>query len=176
VAKKKENGPRKRRTRGHVIADLAVNHVQRYVLRYGFTMEHIRNDYGLDIAMFTYSRGGEIENGVIWSQVKATDRPQRLADGLAIAVRVERRDLVSWVGELHPVILILYDAREDKAYWLHVQSEWGEGRIFRLAHAGTTVTVHIPRAHVFNEAAVRQLRRLKLAAAAAAIRRGPDHA
>jgi hypothetical protein len=164
VAKKKENGARKRRTRGHVIADLAVNHVQRHVLRAGYTVEHIRNDYGLDVAIFTYSRGGEIENGVIWSQVKATDRPQWLADGSAVAVRAERRDLLSWVGELHPVILILYDANEDTAYWPHVQSECGEGRVFRMAHTGHTVTMRIPRAQVFSEAAVRRLRRLKLAA------------
>jgi hypothetical protein len=38
---------RKRRTREHVIADLSVNHVERMVLRCGWTVERVRRDYGL---------------------------------------------------------------------------------------------------------------------------------
>ena len=38
--------PRKRRTREHVIADLAVNHVERQALLCGFTIERVVHDYG----------------------------------------------------------------------------------------------------------------------------------
>jgi hypothetical protein len=49
VAKKKPPFQRKTRTREHVIADLAVNHVERQVLLCGFTLERIVHDYGLDL-------------------------------------------------------------------------------------------------------------------------------
>src|SRR5437660_1542756 len=38
---------RKRRTREHVIADLSINHVERCVLRCGWTAERTRYDYGI---------------------------------------------------------------------------------------------------------------------------------
>ena len=41
MAKGRKSGDKKRRTRGHVIADLAVNHVQRHVLLAGYTMQMI---------------------------------------------------------------------------------------------------------------------------------------
>jgi hypothetical protein len=107
---------RKRRTREHVIADLSVNHVERLVLRCGWTVERTRYDYGIDLDMHTYNRDGEVENGKILFQLKATDTPKRSADGTGIPVRLEWRDLLFWVNELEPVILILYYAPEDKAY------------------------------------------------------------
>jgi hypothetical protein len=64
---------RKRRTREHVIADLSVNHVERLVLRCGWTVERTQYDYGLDLVMRTYSASGEIESGTVWFQLKATD-------------------------------------------------------------------------------------------------------
>src|SRR5208282_6229576 len=111
----RKNG-KKRRTRGHVIADLAVNHVERLVLLSGHTMQRITHDYGLDGAVTTYDARGQVENGVIWMQFKATDRLQPTKDGSAAAVRVQRKDLLHWMGELYPVILILYDGSQDKAF------------------------------------------------------------
>jgi hypothetical protein len=165
VQRGRKNGPRKRRTRGHVIADLAVNHVERHVLRCGHTMQRIIHDYGLDVAIRTYDRRGEVENGLLWIQVKATDHPRHLASQDALAVRVECKDLVFWLGERYPVLLVLYVAQKDAAYWLHIQAELGSaGRMFGLPRSGSTLTLHIPRANVFNEKVVKQFRRLKVQA------------
>ena len=65
---------RKRRTRQHVIADLGVNHVERQALLCGFSVERMRTDYGIDLAVFTYDRQGRAENGCLFLQVKATER------------------------------------------------------------------------------------------------------
>ena len=70
--------PRKMRTRGHVLADLSINHVERQVLRCGFSADRVQHDYGYDLTMATYSDSGEFEPGAVYIQVKATDRlPQR---------------------------------------------------------------------------------------------------
>jgi len=120
VAKRKKNSPTKRRTREHVIADLAVNHIERHVLLCGHTLQRTVHDYGLDAILTTFNGRGEAENGLVWMQVKATDHPDRLKGHDSLAVRVERKHLLFWMGELFPVIVVVYDAIGDRAYWLHV--------------------------------------------------------
>jgi hypothetical protein len=66
------------RTRDHVIADLAVNHVERQVLLAGCTVQEIASDYGVDLVVFVFSASGEPENGALFLQVKATERGARL--------------------------------------------------------------------------------------------------
>ena len=73
VSRKRENQGKKRRTRAHIIADLGVNFVERCILLEGHSSEKIQHDYGIDLIMFTYDGVGEIENGHVSIQVKATD-------------------------------------------------------------------------------------------------------
>src|SRR5262245_34338564 len=63
---------RKRRTREHVIADRSVHHVEGFVLRCGWTVERTRHDYGIDLFRETYHVDGEVENGWVSFQLKAT--------------------------------------------------------------------------------------------------------
>lgn len=161
MAKNRIHHGRKRRTREHVIADLAVNHVERFVLRCGYTMHRVVHDYGLDLAVTTYANRGEVENGVVWMQVKATEDPQRLTQAPALRTRVQRKDLLSWNGELYPVILILYDAGADQAYWIHVQQVCKGGKLSELARRGATLTLPVPVGQVIDEEAIRKFRDLK---------------
>ena len=84
---------RKRRTREHVIADLSVSHVERFILRCGWVARRMNPDYGIDLSMETYNAQGEIENGGVWFQLKATDTLQVVSKKQAIPVRLEWRDL-----------------------------------------------------------------------------------
>jgi hypothetical protein len=152
---------RKRRTREHVIADLSVNHVERFILRCGWTVERKRYDYGLDLIMDTYNVNCGVENGRIAFQLKATDTLMRLADGESISVRLEWRDLLFWLNELNPIILVLYDAQKDRAYWLYVQKYFRRRRWAKRAGKATTVTVHVPTTNVLDESAIRLLARFR---------------
>lgn len=107
-------GGRKRRTRGHIIADLGVHHLEGHVLRCGYTVEWVAADYGLDLHIRTFDADGHIENGVVLCQVKATDRLPLRADQKTIAWRVAASDLRHWLNEPMPVILVIYDAPGDK--------------------------------------------------------------
>jgi len=147
---------RKRRTREHVIADLSVNHVERHALLCGYSVEQIRRDYGIDLLITTYDGSGEYENGEIRVQLKATDHLKVVSGGQYITWRVEREDLHGWLGELMPVVLIVYDAQADVAYWLYVQAYFASQPGFNLHKAPTRVTVRIPRANIVNQAAMRQ--------------------
>jgi hypothetical protein len=116
-------GQKKRRTRKHVLADLSVNHVERFIFQCGFSCERVEHDYGTDLLMFTFDANGEIENGHVQIQIKATDHPKYHNDAKSIACPVEMAHLWSWSGEPCPVILVRYDAVADKGYWLYVQRE-----------------------------------------------------
>src|SRR6185437_14889557 len=98
----------KTRTRGHVLADLSINHVERQILLCGFSVDRVQHDYGYDLTMSTYRDDtGEFEPGLIFIQVKATDRLPQLADGRTIPWLVSRRDLKLWLAEKYPVILVV---------------------------------------------------------------------
>src|SRR5438128_4340832 len=115
---------RKQRTRQHIIADLSVNHVERQALLCGFSVERLVHDYGIDLELFTFNRKGEIQEGKVLLQLKASDRLKLSSGESTFSFRLARSDLVLWLAQPMPVILIVYDARKDVAYWLYVQSHF----------------------------------------------------
>jgi hypothetical protein len=160
MARRSHHRPRKRRTREHIIADLSVNHVERYALKCGYAVERVWHDYGLDLMVFTYTKRGEAENGHFWVQLKATDGLRLRKDRAAVIVRLERAHVLYWLNEPFPIFLIVYDAQMEQAYWLYAQRDLGAGRVFQLQRTGNTINAHIPVTNVVNEEAIRQFGRL----------------
>jgi hypothetical protein len=144
-----------------VLADLSESHVLQCIYRCDFTAQRIDRDYGIDLLLFTYDHWGQIENGYVLIQLKATDHLRVLHDGLRAAFVVDRSDLEHWLAEPFPVILIVYEAQADVAYWLYVQAYFGALSDEVLERPSHTITVHIPRSQVLNEAAIRQFARYK---------------
>ena len=162
-------GQKKRRTREHVLADLSVNHVERFIYRCGFSCERVEHDYGIDLLMFTYSENGEIENGHVQIQVKATDHPNFREDGRSIACSVAAADLFNWSAEPWPVIVVLYDAVAGRGYWLYIQRdlENRDRRLQILANGDSatgddpspkTATLCIPVANLMDCSVLRRFR------------------
>ena len=147
---------RKRRTRNHIIADLSANYVERHVLLCGYTVERVIHDYGIDMLLYTYTPEGEVENETIGIQLKATDHLLLSRDRQTIAYSVDRSDLEYWLGERYPVILIIYDAQDDVAYWVYVQDYARNVQAVPLELVGATMTVHLHRSQIVNSDAVRQ--------------------
>jgi hypothetical protein len=152
---------KKKRPREHIIADLSVNHVERYVLLCGYSVERVEYDYGFDLVIFTYDANGEIENGQIYVQLKATDSLRILADQQTIAFPVKRSDLELWLFEPMPCILIVYDAQSDVAYWLYLQSYFEHWEGFDLSQVGESITVHLPKANRVDREAIKQFARYR---------------
>lgn len=150
---------RKRRTRAHVIADLSVNHVEKRVLQCGWIVQRLSPDYGLDLVMTTFNRQGEIENGDVLMQVKATDSLKVVADGRAIAIRVEWRDMVYWLNEPSPVILVIYDAKSDCAWWIYLNQSLRDAGRAEVTTA--SLTIRIPLENLLDARAVRRFRKFR---------------
>jgi len=119
------------------------------------TVERIRSDYGIDLLLFTFTPNGEIEYGYIPIQVKSTASLDWLASEPAAAFRIGRKDLAGWLRQSLPVILVVFDANEDRAYWIHVQAYFAAQPGFNLFAAAETITVRIPRQNLLDPAAVR---------------------
>jgi len=147
----------KLRTREHVLADLSINFLERQVLLCGCSVQRMHSDYGYDLVMSTFNANGEIEAGIIFFQVKATDHLPLLADGKTVSWVVSRRDLRLWLSEAFPVVLVIYDGRRDMAYWLHVQAYFADHPAADLFLAGETINVHVPRANRLNLRAVKRI-------------------
>jgi Domain of unknown function (DUF4365) len=143
--------PRKRRTRQHIIADLSINHVERFILRCGYSAERITYDYGTDLNISTYNTSGEIENGAIYVQVKATDAPIVDTTAQTIPIALSTKDLDFWLQEPMPFILIFYHAPEEVAYWYYLQAKLSELDPSKL---GDTYTVYLEKQNILNESAV----------------------
>jgi hypothetical protein len=131
---------RTKRTREHVIADLSVNYLERQAFLCGFSVQRSQPDYGIDLMVTTYNPEGEIENGHVSFQVKASDSLVTVSEGRKIAVRVEARHF---------------------RYWLYTQAYFEGRKDVDLSDADETITVHVPRENVLNRAAMKTFARFR---------------
>jgi Domain of unknown function (DUF4365) len=145
--------PRKRRTRQHVIEDLSRNAVERQFLLRGHTLTEPKADYGTDFLVYTFDHEGFVEGGVILLQLKATDSPRRLVDG-TLAIAIEVKDFNAWMDEPMPVVLILFDAMNDVAFWQYIQAYFNEDPERRPPTGNARVTVRFPKENILNPDAV----------------------
>ena len=152
---------RKTRTREHVIASQSVAHVEKFIFGRGYTAERVVHDYGYDLNLYTYDANGGVENGNIWIQLKATDNLTVLRDGRTISLAVDWADAAFWQNEIMPVILIVYDALRDEAYWLYVQETIENSPPLQRAKRGSKVRLHLSKDNVVSEEAIERFRRMK---------------
>ena len=153
---------RKIRTREHIIADLSENHFERYALLKGFSTESTAHDYGYDIILSTYDNQGEIENGFILVQLKATDNLTVINQNSTISFTLDKRDLELWLNEFYPVILVVYDAQKEKGYWLYIQAYFQSKVDFSIDQIGTTHNVHIPLKNIIGKGAMTKFKDYKI--------------
>lgn len=154
---------RKRRTRKHIIADLAANYFERHVLRCGFTVEKVQYDYGLDMIMFTYQPNGEIEDGLVNIQLKASDNIKAKYEetNAYFSFSVKQPDLSYWLDQPWPVFLVIYDAKTDKAYWVYIQNYFESMSGFSLKNVKKTYSIRIPTHQIIDEDAIHRFAEFK---------------
>jgi hypothetical protein len=152
---------RKVRTVDHVIADLSYNFLERKVLQRGHWLDSPRNDYGIDATMFHHNQRGEVENGEVRFQLKATNNLSTSRDGKWISRRVAVRDLRYWYWEFFPVVLVVYEAKGHRAFWLHIQ-DYIDQVPGLMETAAATVTLRIPTRNKLNLHAIDHFRELSL--------------
>ena len=144
-----------------MIADLSYNYLERKVLQRGHWLDAPRNDYGIDAVMFHHNRRGEVENGEVRFQLKATRRLTISRRRDWISQTVEIKDLRYWYFEPYPVIIIVYDAERSHAFWLHVQ-DYVDTTPGLLESDSNTIALRIPTRNKLNLRSVDYFRKLSL--------------
>lgn len=155
-------GKRKRRPREHVIAEMGVNFLERQALRRGHQLRRVPEpEYGTDALMLHFSPNTrEVENGWIEFQVKATDDLKFVEGGKSVACTVEMAHIHYWYWETaHPFILVLYDVRKHRAFWIDIQCYIDEHGI----EDRQTLTVRIPVKNRLTVRAIDLFRKKSLA-------------
>lgn len=152
--------PRKQRTRDHVVADLGLNYLERFILKAGHTAHRVEQDYGYDLILITYDEQGFVEPGHVLIQLKSSARLART--GPDFSHDVDIRDYNLWTIELMPVFLVFYDESCERGYWVHVQ-EYFEGAKARRPRAGAkTVRVRVTARNKLSVRAMAEMRQRKL--------------
>lgn len=151
---------KKRRTRQHVIEDLGFNFVERQVLLEGYVLEKQVFDYGYDGFINTFDENGELESGYILVQIKSTDSIRFDAKREAFAFDLSKRDLESWLLNVVPVVLLLYDAQVHIAYCVELQEYFRQNRI-ALKSVNKFIRIFIPAQNVWGSQTIQQLRAAK---------------
>ncbi len=152
-------GPRKQRTRQHVIASQSFNYVERFVIDEGHTAQRFEQDYGYDLIVFTYDANGYVEEGAVYFQLKASETFAAIDNELVFDLDI--RDYNRWKSEPMPVILILFDAGKRRASWLYVQQYFAAVESRRPSRGVKTVRVHVPARQSVNRRAIARMRAFK---------------
>jgi hypothetical protein len=61
------------------------------------------------------------------------------------------------LNEAYPIILVVYDGRRDRAYWLHMQDYFIDQPSSELFLAGQTINVHLPSTNRLNRRSIQQI-------------------
>lgn len=155
----KIRGPRKRRTRQHVIADLGVHYVEGFILEAGHTAQRFGSDYGYDLLVTTFDEQGYVEPGSIYCQLKAMETLE--ASGTDYLYDLDIRDYNLWIKEKMPVLLILFDVSRRRAYWLAAQKYFSEDGTRQPKKGAKTVRIRVPKRQAVNDRAIAHIRDLK---------------
>jgi Domain of unknown function (DUF4365) len=152
---------RKQRTREHIIDDLGMNHIERQVLYAGYTFYRYTNsDYGYDASMTTFNENGEIENLQMNIQLKSTDNIKRTSDKQFFVFDISKRDLELWCNSDIPVVLLLYDAQKEVAYYIDILEYFQKDGI-NLNKISKFVRLKFSQKDIWNPQIVIKLRHIK---------------
>jgi Domain of unknown function (DUF4365) len=148
---------RKQRTRAHIIEDLGFNHVERQILYAGFAVERIRNDYGHDGFFITFNEMGEIEPYLVRFQLKSTDSIKFSAKTQSFTFDLSKRDLELWLLDTYKMMLILYDAQKEVAYFEDLQVYFKNNKL-NFKKGRKFVRISIPMTNVWTPQTINNIR------------------
>ena len=150
---------KKRRTRQHIIEGSGLNHIERQIVLSGNVLRRfLDNDYGYDGMIETFNELGETQNQAFMIQLKSTDNIQLSPHKQGFIVDLSKRDLELWLKASYPVLLMLYDAQKEVAYFTDLQTYFNENRIL-LKNVVKFVRIFLTPQSVFNTTAIQELQK-----------------
>lgn len=110
--------------------------------------------------MFHHNDRGEIENGEVRFQLKATEHLPE-GDAEFVPRQIDMKDLRYWYFEPYPFILMLDEATRNIGLWLHIQNYVAMNP--QIMDSGAdSVTLRIPSSNKLTLNTIDRFRRLSL--------------
>ncbi len=150
---------RKQRTREHIIEDLGFNYIERQILYAGFTVERVRQDYGHDGFFVTFNEIGEVEPHLIRFQLKSTDFIKFSEKKQSVNFDLSKRDLELWLLDTNKMLLMLYDAQKEVAYFEDLQIYFKNNKL-NLKKESKFVRISIPTSNLLSVKSIQNIRLL----------------
>ena len=148
---------KKLRTRQHIIEDLGLNHIERQILLSGNVLRRFNeNDYGYDAMIDTFNERGEAENLSFKIQLKSTDNIHLSLLKEGFSIDLSKRDLELWLLDSTKLLVVLYDAQEELAYFVDLQAYFLEN-VAVLKTIKKYFRINIPLTNRFVPQAIKQL-------------------
>ena len=107
----------------------------------------------------TFDEIGQANNLIFMVQLKSTDFIELSPQKGGFIVDLSKRDLELWLKSRLPVLLILYDAQAEIAYFVDLQAYFNENRLL-LENIRKFVRIFLPPTAVFDKKAVKELQRI----------------
>jgi hypothetical protein len=101
----------------------------------------------------TYDAQGYAESGDIRIQLKASDKFKYVKKSTFITYKISIKHYNLWMAEPMPVFLILYDAKQHRAFWLYFQGHYSDPAKQPKKKA-KSLQARVPVANVFTDATV----------------------
>lgn len=150
---------RKQRKREHVIEDLGFNYVERQILYAGFTVQRYEpnNSNGHNGLFATFNEFGEIETHLVEFQLKSTDTIRFSEKRKSYVFDLTKDDLEMWLLDTNKMLLILYDAQKDVAYFEDLQVFFKNNKL-SFVKGRKFVRIFIPMTNLLTPQAVHNIR------------------
>lgn len=156
-----------KRTRDHVLETETEKFVQQFIPS-EWIAEKEKHDYGIDLRVeiatpSSILRRGEEEaasqvTGAYFSiQLKGTDDLNLNKAKTLISHRCAVSALNYYLNRPEPVIYLVYDAKNKKAYWVFIQ-DYMRTRPDNTWKKQDTFTIHIPVANIFDSDSIEEIR------------------
>ncbi|MDQ3842888.1 MAG: DUF4365 domain-containing protein, partial [Bacteroidota bacterium] len=79
----------------------------------------------------------------------------------SVTFDVDTRDLNLWLNQFDPVLLVIYDAQNDKAYWLDIQEYFKSITLSKKQKAQKSFRVHVSRTNKVNIRSMKKIAQIK---------------
>jgi Domain of unknown function (DUF4365) len=153
----------RRRTRADVIVAQARNHIEKFVIDKGHGVDRRRPEYGYHLRITTFDEAGYEENGSILAWLKGSDNLVDLSGKGFFAIKINIKYYNVWIKELDPVFVILYDARNGKAYRVYLRAYFNEHPTRRPTENAERFTLRVSRANLLTGDTIDYMRDRKAA-------------
>ncbi|MBV8274034.1 MAG: DUF4365 domain-containing protein [Verrucomicrobia bacterium] len=145
------------RPHSHRLEDQSRGSLRKVFVDLGWTVEDLNEDYGVDmlVRIFIDEKATEYS---FFVQLKATEHVgKRIATKQGhISCRIKTSHLEHWSRFWEPVLLIIWDAKQQRFYWECVQTVIERSR-FPIGAGRKTVSIPIPAANMLDEEGIRRI-------------------